>query len=97
MEKNREALERASQEIGEALASALGPMLAQVFPWSTFLPDLRQTLAKVWEEGVQSVAAEQQVAASQATDNMVRALFVGMALGSKSAADGQLAQDLLKK
>lgn len=90
------ALQRATQELERELASALGPMLAQMFPWNTFNLDLRRVLAEVWEEGVQSVAAEQLEAASQATVNMTRALFVGVALGSKSAADEQLARAMLE-
>lgn len=88
-------LERYAQEMEELVAGILGPMLSPWFKWDVFSYELRVSLASAWKEGEMSTAHERYQDACASTVNMMKALFVGRALGSGKKEDKEYAKQWL--
>jgi hypothetical protein len=88
-------LEQQARLMEGIIADILGPMLAQWFKWDSFGYELRVSLASAWKDGEMSTAHERYNDAVASTTNMLKALFVGVAMGSGKEEDKTFAKGML--
>ncbi len=88
-------LETQAQLLEGLISDTLGPMLAPWFRWDSFGYELRISLASAWKDGEMSTAYERYNDAVASTTTMMKALFVGMAMGSGKEEDKELAKSML--
>jgi hypothetical protein len=90
-------LEKQARLLEGHISDILGPMLAPWFKWDSFGYELRVSLASAWKDGEMSTAHERYNDAVASTTNMLKALFVGKAMGSGKEEDKELAKFMLGK